>query len=122
VKELSVTRVVETSGECPAPTAKPSHTPGPWHAVYDADGDCAIFDKQDELLAVTVGDPDIPLEEDEANADLMAAAPEMLEALEAALDELHEINLVRPRPPRGPELTIAAENKVRAAIQKAKGL
>ena len=48
---------------------------------------------------------------------------EMLEALEVALDELHEMNLANRyhNPPRNPDLTILAEAKVKASIRKAKG-
>lgn len=45
------------------------HTPGPW-SVYEA-----------KILLMTVGDYDHRREELETNARLIAAAPEMLEAL-----------------------------------------
>lgn len=68
-----------------------SHTPAPWEFVADLDGDHAIW-AGDALVAVTDGWPMATTrlvngnvgrtrEEDEANARVMSAAPEMLEAL-----------------------------------------
>jgi hypothetical protein len=51
------------------------HTPGPWQFQYDADGDHAIFSGS-KLLAVTTGDREIGHDIDEANARLMASAPD----------------------------------------------
>jgi hypothetical protein len=55
------------------------HTPGEWLAIHDLDGDYAIF-AGDKLIAVTDKDTD----EDQANAVLIAAAPELLKELEHA--------------------------------------
>lgn len=60
-------------------TAK--HTPSPWVAMHDADGDYAIFGG-DTLIAVTNADSEM----DEANAYLLAAAPELLRCCQLALD------------------------------------
>jgi hypothetical protein len=56
-------------------------TPGPWHYEWDADGDHAIFAGSGvPLIAVTNGYlGDLDREQDEANARLIAAAPELLE-------------------------------------------
>jgi hypothetical protein len=74
-----------------------SHTPGPW--IYDIhDGTFYIFTKAD-LEMVADGDPDKPgigrmrgvgrgasSEEQEANARLIAAAPDMLAACKNLID------------------------------------
>lgn len=73
------------------------HTPGPWRSELDADGDHGIFYATD-LIAVTDGwgdssTSDRSLDEDKANAHLIAAAPELLDALHQArlqIDYLHE--------------------------------
>lgn len=62
------------------------HTPGPWSADY---GDFAAYcDTGAEVCEVTRGRRDdgsrIPDDEMEANLNLVAAAPELLEALIAA--------------------------------------
>jgi hypothetical protein len=83
------------------------HTPGPW--FLDDDG--RIFDTPDrgQLVAeVATADPaEPPAEEDVANARLIAAAPDLLAALEkvvAISDRKHD-----------------AWDEARAAIAKAEG-
>jgi len=57
---------------------KVEHTPGPWHTDDYA---MFIFGPNNETIAQTRGEgADLPID---ANARLLAAAPEMLEALEA---------------------------------------
>lgn len=99
------------------------HTPGPWEPTFNPKRDntevCSIMDMG--------GDPDtgyvadvyrnyvgskIPESEYQANARLIAAAPELLEALEAMLDERGALC----REPENEAETIAL-----AAIAKAKG-
>ena len=58
-----------------------THTPGPWCFRYDADGDHEIFSASERLVALTWGAPDVQRDEDEANARLIASAPDLLEAL-----------------------------------------
>jgi hypothetical protein len=67
-----------------------SHTPGPWKVIYDngdyyVRGDGATIADCTSWSANT-GQPNPPREVD-ANARLIAAAPEMLEALKALHDE-----------------------------------
>lgn len=81
-----------------------SHTPGPWKlkrsgAISDADG---------ELVATTGYRVRVGSDEDDANARLIAAAPELL----ALLTEL--IDIEGPQPGH-----IEWANKVKAAIAKA---
>ena len=98
---------------------KPRHTPSPWESVCDADGDHAIW-ANDVLIAVTDGWPDATArvhsekvrthDEDEANAHLIAAAPEMLELLEeAVLDAEKCVN---------PGMRLTNYDKVKAIIRR----
>jgi hypothetical protein len=60
------------------------HTPGPWEAIHDFDGDYGIFPKdrrESGPLATTYTDR----AEDAHNARLMAASPMLLEALNRML-------------------------------------
>ena len=91
------------------------HTPGPW-IVDEA---CLVWaEAAGEYVALTDHDDaaPIPMEQREANARLIAAAPELLEALEA---------LSPHRTGYGQSMDWQAYNeaqkKARAAIAKAKG-
>lgn len=62
------------------------HTPGPWEACdagdySDYDGKCRVILGDDLRIAVALGDH----AENDANARLIAAAPDLLAALEVAL-------------------------------------
>jgi hypothetical protein len=65
------------------------HTPGPWTAEHDADGDFGIF-WGNKHICTTVSDTT----EDEANAHLIIAAPELgallLESRESIGGDWHE--------------------------------
>ena len=77
-----------------AMTAK--HTPGPWEAVCtegrELDATQLVKDSRHQIVALCDEDIQKPRTEREANARLIAAAPEMAEALRAIYDydELHE--------------------------------
>lgn len=71
-------------------TVKAVHTPGPWEYEFDADGDHVILTEGGQIIAVTSGNEYMELPTDAANARLMAAAPEMLEALEELWPFIHE--------------------------------
>lgn len=60
------------------------HTQGPWHIARFEASTVDIRDARGVTVA-EVGDTSM---EDEANARLIAAAPELLEALKAARDDL----------------------------------
>ena len=82
------------------------HTPGPWFSQYDDNGFYEIGSESVTFtLAFTYGEGDT----DEANARLIAAAPDLLEALQDVLLELESI---------GPMEKI---DRARAAIAKATG-
>ena len=103
---------MKTITEVPA-TPRPAHTPGPWtilpntphfvRAMHPAEGMqpvATVYHFDGELAA---------------NARLIAAAPELLEALEAVLPDLeHYVATHGP----GPDKRLAA---ARAAIAKARG-
>lgn len=60
------------------------HTPGPWEVVRSWRGELEPFDAKNDHHLLSSESP-LPLEEREANAHLIAAAPELLEALEALM-------------------------------------
>lgn len=63
------------------------HTKGPWHRnVPPATKYTTIFAGRNTHVARVVTDGGLAPEEVEANCDLIAAAPELLNALEAMLD------------------------------------
>lgn len=73
-----------------AQAAKGKHTPGPWFRNIRAGGHYPVIyagPKGDHVHVATACQMATP-EETEANIDLIAAAPEMLEALKAALATL----------------------------------
>jgi hypothetical protein len=88
------------------------HTPGPW-AVSTSDGEaywvCSSAEGKNEF-----GDMACTKEEMKANASLIAAAPDMLKALEEALtDSSFEDGHAK--------LTMDTLDLIRAAIAKARG-
>ena len=96
------------------------HTPGPWHVggitqanlvqvfVGDGEEEYSICD----LWGDVFGDNETNLtREQKANACLIAAAPELLKALEDLMMILKDVNL-----------PTAVEGYTRATIRKAKGL
>ncbi len=94
---------------------KATHTPGPWNYLYDGRGDHTIVDAYGRVLAVTWGVP-IDRGTEEANARLIASAPELLEALEDVESKImdYEARRINWRP----EDFLM---RVRAAISKARG-
>jgi hypothetical protein len=68
-----------------------SHTPGPWRnemgKVY------ATVDESDYLIADPAGDHRLTFDEAEANAELIADAPELLRLLHAAYRALRSYEL-----------------------------
>lgn len=84
------------------------HTPGPWHCEYGTDEYYAVY-----------SDGDCPLRNDtEANAHLIAAAPDLIQALEALNQFWIEEDVNPDDYPRYWPLLEAA----REAINKAKGI
>ncbi len=97
-----------------AQTQVSKHTQGPWEACHDADGDYVIFAGEGvnhKIIAIT----NLDSETDEANAGLIAAAPDLLEALERII--LAEFGSLKHPQIRHSGLWEGAV----AAIRKAKG-
>jgi hypothetical protein len=88
------------------------HTPGPWtHKATAGDHDFAVYPE------ATGRDLALVRDFNEANARLIAAAPEMLEALRDMLADLDMHGIALLGLDRGP----GAMDKARAAIAKAQG-
>ena len=84
------------------------HTPGPWFFLHDRNGRLQVGPS----INYTVAEMCVtPLEGQEANARLIAAAPELLEALTDCVEHMH---WTQP-------LGEAALKKAKAAIAKATG-
>lgn len=87
-------------------TTKAAHTPGPWH--WEPHGECWLLGgTNDAPETVFHVDPDGNAVPDAANRSLIAAAPDLLEALEGLISQ--------------PQVLSDALFKAKAAIQKAKG-
>lgn len=103
------------------------HTPGPWVIGnnHDASSEDFIIRQGDDLDALAIGSAfvdhiGLPLDEARHNAALIAAAPELLEALAWFADELQGI--IHQICPHGVPLIVSeAHDKARAAIARAKG-
>jgi hypothetical protein len=101
-----------------------AHTPGPWKALpseLDNDGFVVQTIQSDEtkgLIGEIYGGT--VLSEPAANARLIAAAPELLEACKA-IAGLNSWDLGLPPDPTLPAKGAGALAKVRAAIAKAEG-
>lgn len=98
------------------------HTPGPWqrsnNSIVSRKASCVVV----RLPAQTdrVGDePPEQIERWDADARLIAAAPELFEALELALGSHNRLLLSDP--PKDAWVFNGVEAKARAAIAKAKG-
>ena len=108
--------------EIPAPT-RPSHTPGPWDV--EPKGSRNFVDGAAGLAVAYLGWAGVrERSEIEANARLIAAAPELLEALAGCADALREAGKDFARANKlaaRPNLYELHERNARAAIAKAKG-
>ena len=104
---------MKTNIEAPA-KHRPAHTPGPWDV--EPKGSRHFVDGADGLTVAYLDRAGVrERSEIEANALLIAAAPELIEALEAVLPDLeHYVATHGPGPDK--RLAIA-----RAAIAKARG-
>jgi len=87
------------------------HTPGPWHADQSTDGGWAIVPTEGFLIAVMA---QVPPERIEPNARLIAAAPDLLDALRALVNIT-----MHPQATKADIRMIA--NEARAAIARAEG-
>lgn len=110
------------------------HTPGPWHYIGDGFDSCAAADCGTDGYTVITRDSEGAFEgticeidyqnddaEAEANARLIAAAPELLEALEGMFEDFISIPEMRDKPEYIAKVVAERKEKARAAIAKAKG-
>lgn len=100
------------------------HTPGPWHVWGEDDwwesqtDDLVVVADVGDMFVCNMGPPVSPLEADTAkspnlaNARLIAAAPEMLEALELACETLRAQEW---------EINIGVVARVEEVLEKVKG-
>lgn len=105
--------------------SKPKHTPGPWkvenhteHTGPYASQRLEIWSNNRHIGQVNEHVDDLSI--DEANAALIAAAPEMLAALERILIEIPYVNGKVDKTMKVTHSQIALD-AINAAIQKAKG-
>ena len=91
------------------------HTEGPWEACDDG---TAVRNSLTDNRIIALTDEDILMapEERRANARLIAAAPEML----AALEEIHRLVILAQTDPGSGEL-FEIQEQARALIAKARG-
>lgn len=103
----------------------PKFTPGPWRSEGpDEFGDHNIIPPDARLAVAAVVSNLRPAEEVAANACLVAAAPELCEALKAALSHLHDIDskLQRESHEQGDRYYgLPALRKAEEALDKAEG-
>lgn len=64
---------------------KTNHTPGPWHVGYSHNQEKSIFNESSSAC-VCIVEPLLNQKETEANAKLIAAAPELLEILQNIME------------------------------------
>lgn len=62
------------------------HTPGPW-IVSGVDGYWAIWNQNTHIATINVDHEPATVVDDDANAKLISAAPELLEACQHGIDE-----------------------------------
>ena len=84
-----------------------SHTPGPWFCFKNEDGKILINDSEIDAFPIA----EIYGVQDEQNARLIAASPDLLAALKAAVDLMEQEDFA----------TLTLVPKFRAVIAKAEG-
>lgn len=95
-------------------------TPGPWLATYDrgySNWIIDVIDDKEQLVAYAIPDSKI---ESEANARLIATAPELLEALQEIIRQ-HDLDTESTLLPPIPNRWMEAISKAEKAINKALG-
>lgn len=99
--------------------AQAQHTPGPWSFRITGwkTNPAAIYSsRRPGAVACIPSRTSVPLDEQSANASLIAAAPDMLAALEFVLPCLTDINANHPQALSDDELA-----QIKRTIAKAKG-
>ena len=97
------------------------HTPGPWKVEQRFSGNRFIHsdNSQSPICRVAFVGMGIGVDESKANADLIAAAPELLEALENLLDAVRQN--IDGKPPTADQIFEIGGHAAVAAIAKATG-
>lgn len=104
------------------------HTPGPWEACDPGDygdfnGESRVILGDDRRIAVVHWSPRLNTAQSDANACLIAAAPELLAALVELLEPLERASaLLVAAGKAADENAEAAFDRARAAISKATGV
>lgn len=88
------------------------HTKGPWKAIENGGRNMAVVDQDNNYLTYRAGSDRMSSEVLEANANLIAAAPDLLEALEACQSFVLMSN---------EQGACEVADKILSAIAKAKG-
>ena len=88
------------------------YTPGPWYADMHGPYWCVFSEVTEEAISVMESEEDA---KDKANANLMAAAPDLLNELRNLLDWVDELER------NGKHPTYDQPSAARAAIRKATG-
>ena len=97
------------------------HTPGPWKTRQADNGVFVLHDADGRHFANLRMVRDMPPEEAAANADVVAAAPELLAALHAIIGDAAAA-ITRPGQPNGADPALSGiYETARAAIAKAEG-
>lgn len=96
------------------------HTPGVWYPLFDGEYWNVCLEGAEGFEREIVGSEGLYRCDgsDEANARLIAAAPELLEALEAVINDCHDLDMV---PSNDSGRTATAFELAVSAIAKATG-
>lgn len=86
-------------------------TPGPWSIKAEFENECVVFGG-DRMICECYEDGEEQTDEDRANARLIAAAPDLLAACEAAWNCIAELSPTQAR--------VETAQMLQAAIAKAK--
>ena len=97
------------------------HTPGPWHYFETLDGRCRVKPLNGKYIVAECSAMEPQCEEQRANARLMAAGPDLLEALKGLLRWMPIYPAAADAFVGGREAHQAAIDAARAAIAKAEG-
>ena len=105
------------------------HTPGPWsversnkHGIIWIDAAESRLGDICDLYHITASDQLVAKDNAEANAKLIAAAPDLLEACKMFAEWLHEDNQHSPNSPYQIDRHAKAVKTTMAAIAKAEGV
>lgn len=95
---------------------KPKHTPGPWHVYLNAKKPMVRANSKRMIMQIIPHPGDAPIgnyysDEDMANARLISAAPDMLEALNEVCEQLREYDPKNEALKKGWSVIAKAEGK-----------